>query len=140
MNGACAPPWTPAWIQNGRKPCLGQHQTLPLGLAVRGLPPRRPGPPRQRAQCRSELAIVHFNDVYDVAPRRVEPVGGAARFVGAIDQLRGERPLILFSGDALSPSLLSTLTRGEHMVRVLNAAGVHAACVGNHGAGPLWSG
>ncbi|KAK2077429.1 hypothetical protein QBZ16_004274 [Prototheca wickerhamii] len=64
--------------------------------------------------------------------RRVEPVGGAARFVGAIDQLRGERPLILFSGDALSPSLLSTLTRGEHMVRVLNAAGVHAACVGNH--------
>jgi 5'-nucleotidase len=41
-------------------------------------------------------------------------------------------PLIIFSGDALSPSLLSTITHGEHMVPILNAIGVHVAAVGNH--------
>lgn len=39
---------------------------------------------------------------------------------------------MLFSGDCLSPSLMSTLTRGKQMIPILNTIGVHAACLGNH--------
>lgn len=37
-------------------------------------------------------------------------------------------PLTLFSGDALNPSRESTVTKGDHMVPVLNGIGVDAAC------------
>lgn len=36
--------------------------------------------------------------------------------------------------DCFNPSMLSTFTKGKQMVDVLNALGVRAACVGNHGA------
>uniref|UniRef100_A0A4W3K413 Snake venom 5'-nucleotidase-like n=1 Tax=Callorhinchus milii TaxID=7868 RepID=A0A4W3K413_CALMI len=41
-------------------------------------------------------------------------------------------PLILFSGDCLNPSLLSTTTKGQHMIPILNAFGVQCAVFGNH--------
>ena len=84
------------------------------------------------------LNIIHFNDVYEIAERDTEPCGGAPRFAHAVKRLRaaaaatGSPSLVLFSGDALSPSLIATMTRGTHMVRVLNALGVGAACLGNH--------
>lgn len=53
-----------------------------------------------------ELVIVHFNDIYNVAPRQgIEPVGGAARFCAAVKGLQHLQPLVLFSGDAFSPSM-----------------------------------
>ena len=82
------------------------------------------------------VRIVHFNDVYEIQPRASEPVGGAAKFAGfvrSLDAADRERPLILFSGDAANPSLLSTLTKGAHMPPVLNAIGVDCAVYGNHG-------
>lgn len=52
------------------------------------------------------LVIIHFNDVYNVEPRSSpEPVGGAARFVTAVKSFQHLHPLILFSGDAFSPSM-----------------------------------
>lgn len=52
------------------------------------------------------LVILHFNDVYNVEPRQSpEPVGGAARFSTAIKSFQNLHPLILFSGDAFSPSM-----------------------------------
>jgi len=83
------------------------------------------------AQSRN-LTIIHFNDVYDISPRTIEPVGGASRFAHLVNQHAADDPLVLFSGDCLNPSLLSAFTRGEQMVPVLNNIGVHAACVGNH--------
>lgn len=84
-----------------------------------------------------DLFIVHFNDVYNIEPREKEPVGGAARFARYVKAARsdgldgnGRRPLVLFSGDALNPSLMSTVTRGHQMVPVLNEIGVHVALVG----------
>ena len=66
--------------------------------------------------------IVHFNDVYHVAPGKAEPVGGAARFTTAVRdsvqslELKGYvDPFILFSGDGFSPSTESSITRGKHM-------------------------
>jgi 5'-nucleotidase len=53
-----------------------------------------------------KLNIIHFNDVYNIESRDVEPVGGSARFITAIEDLmsRNEPTLVLFSGDAISPS------------------------------------
>ena len=52
----------------------------------------------------SSLSIIHFNDVYELREREKEPVGGVSRFKSKIDSLRLQDPLVLFSGDALSPS------------------------------------
>ena len=52
-----------------------------------------------------KLRIIAFNDVYNIEPAKDEPVGGAARFKAVLDEIRSEKPcLILFAGDALSPS------------------------------------
>ncbi|KAL8452258.1 hypothetical protein Emed_001419 [Eimeria media] len=40
--------------------------------------------------------------------------------------------LMSYSGDAFNPSLMSTYTKGRHMVPFLNLLKVHTACCGNH--------
>lgn len=70
--------------------------------------------------------------------------------MGVIRSLSKENPLILCSGDIFNPSILSkqykyevfliciiyirlgTVTRGKHMVPVLNEYGTQCAVVGNH--------
>jgi 5'-nucleotidase len=52
-----------------------------------------------------KLNIIHFNDVYNIENGNEEPVGGAARFLTAIERLIQQEPsIVLFSGDAISPS------------------------------------
>lgn len=84
-----------------------------------------------------DLRLLHYNDVYHLDPSSAEPKGGIARFITAVnqyrskDRFRGEPELItLFSGDAFNPSLESSVTKGEHMVPVLNSIGTDCACVG----------
>jgi len=86
-----------------------------------------------------DLRILHYNDVYHVDPSSAEPVGGFARFMNLIENYRsGEQfknqpeLLTFFSGDVFNPSLESTVTKGRHMVPVLNMIGTDCACVGNH--------
>ncbi|CAK7207090.1 hypothetical protein SEUCBS139899_009898 [Sporothrix eucalyptigena] len=86
-----------------------------------------------------DLRILHFNDVYHLDPSSAEPVGGAARFQTAVEEYRSadrfkdQSDLItLFSGDAFNPSLESSVTKGSHMVPILNRLGTACACVGNH--------
>lgn len=58
------------------------------------------------------LVIIHFNDVYNVEPRPgLEPVGGAARFCAAVRSFQHLQPLVLFSGDAFSPSMRELASR-----------------------------
>lgn len=52
-----------------------------------------------------KLTILHFNDVYNIEPQKIEPAGGAARMAYYVKSQDAENPLVLFSGDALSPSL-----------------------------------
>lgn len=79
------------------------------------------------------LTILHYNDVYNIDVQvKSEPVGGAARFCTAVRSFQHQNPLVLFSGDAFNPSMLSTFTQGEQMVPVLNAIGTHCAVFGNH--------
>ena len=76
------------------------------------------------------LEILHFNDVYEVEERQREPIGGVARFIGEVKKYPDA--CLLFSGDSLAPSLMSTVTKGAHMVEFLNMMGIKAACMGNH--------
>jgi hypothetical protein len=59
-------------------------------------------------------------------------VGGAPRIAGKMKEFDAANPLVLFSGDALNPSLLSRSTQGSHMIEVLNALGVACSVIGNH--------
>ncbi|KAI8630036.1 Metallo-dependent phosphatase [Xylariaceae sp. FL1651] len=86
-----------------------------------------------------DLRILHYNDVYHVDSSSSEPVGGAARFMSLTQHYRegkqfaGQPDLItLFSGDAFNPSLESSVTKGDHMVPLLNNIGTDAAALGNH--------
>lgn len=59
----------------------------------------------------THLTIIHFNDIYNVEPNSSrEPIGGAARFLTAIKTFAHRNPLILFSGDAFSPSMCKSNT------------------------------
>lgn len=104
------------------------------GASLRNLAAQGEGTEDVESQSTKEVLILHFNDVYNIAARDQEPVGGAARFVAKVEDFRndGKDPIVLFSGDCLNPSMLSTTTRGAHMVPVLNNVGVSAACFGNH--------
>ena len=85
---------------------------------------------------------MHFNDVYNIQAAKHEKMcGGAARFTSLLNSFgkggsnyddAGGEPLVLFSGDAFNPSVMSTVTRGRQMPPVLNHMGIHAACYGNH--------
>jgi len=79
------------------------------------------------------ISLVHYNDVANIDPRDTDPVGGAARFLTAVKSHKEEvNPLIIFSGNVFSPSMISTLTKGEQMVLVMNMIGTHCAVFGNH--------
>ncbi|EJT78416.1 flagellar associated protein [Gaeumannomyces tritici R3-111a-1] len=86
-----------------------------------------------------DLRILHYNDVYHLDPSSAEPVGGAARFMTLVNEYRsheryGGQPELLsfFSGDVFNPSLESSITKGSHMVPILNAIGTDCSCIGNH--------
>ena len=87
------------------------------------------------------LHIIHFNDIYNVDPSyTVEPIGGAARFAYHAEKLKKDislksgnaKALTLFSGDFVGPSLMSSISKGAHMIEILNIIGVDYATFGNH--------
>ncbi|KAF8969879.1 Metallo-dependent phosphatase [Flammula alnicola] len=94
----------------------------------------------------SSLSILHFNDVYRVTPQKINPSKptetiDVTQFSALVDDLRdrwvqlpdGKRDgLLLFSGDVFSPSVESSVTRGSHMVPVLNELGIDVTVTGNH--------
>ncbi|KAF9472767.1 flagellar associated protein [Pholiota conissans] len=94
----------------------------------------------------SPLSLLHFNDVYRVTPQKINPAKptetiDVTQFAALIDDLRDRWPqrpdgnrdgLLLFSGDVFSPSVESSVTRGSHMVPVLNELGVDVTVTGNH--------
>ncbi|KAI0582979.1 Metallo-dependent phosphatase [Pyrenophora tritici-repentis] len=86
-----------------------------------------------------DLRLLHYNDVYHVEAGSREPVGGYARFQTLVNYYRDDKRfdgltklLTFFSGDAFNPSIESSITKGSHMVPVLNNIGTDVSCVGNH--------
>ncbi len=78
------------------------------------------------------LTILTFNDVYEVEPR--DGWGGLAEMKTLLDQEReqSEFSLTTVNGDFLSPSPLSSVTRGAHMVELFSMLGVDMVVHGNH--------
>lgn len=67
---------------------------------------------RKAVNSSNKLRIIAFNDVYNIDESKEEPVGGAARFYTAIEHFKSEQPcLVLFAGDALSPSTRNFLSQ-----------------------------
>jgi 5'-nucleotidase len=84
-------------------------------------------------QAPARLQFLLVNDVYHLEPDS-QGRGGLARVATVVRGLRRETPATLFAlaGDTLSPSLLSSLLRGRHMIEAWNALGLDAATFGNH--------
>ncbi len=87
-----------------------------------------PSAPRAQAP----LTILQINDVYSTVP--INGIGGLARVAMLKRQLAsaGRTPLLVIAGDFLSPSVASSIFKGEQMVAALNAAGMDLATLGNH--------
>jgi 2',3'-cyclic-nucleotide 2'-phosphodiesterase (5'-nucleotidase family) len=87
-----------------------------------------PGSPRRLAQ----LTLLQINDVYSTVP--INDVGGLARVATLKQRLSADKHpvLMLLAGDFLSPSVASSIFKGEQMVATLNAAGLDYATFGNH--------
>jgi len=87
-----------------------------------------PGAPRARAP----LTFLQINDVYSTLP--IDGVGGLARVATLKRQLaaEGRTPFLVLAGDFLSPSVASSVFKGEQMIAALNAAGLDLATLGNH--------
>ena len=87
-----------------------------------------PSAPRARAS----LTILQLNDVYSTVP--IDGAGGLARVATLKRRLSeaGLTTLLVMAGDFLSPSVASSVFKGEQMVAALNAAGLDMATFGNH--------
>jgi len=87
-----------------------------------------PGSPRGNAA----VTFLQINDVYSTVP--VDGFGGLARVATLKQQLKaqGRTPFIVLAGDFLSPSVASSVFKGEQMIAALNAAGLDLATLGNH--------
>ncbi|MBI1890399.1 MAG: 5'-nucleotidase C-terminal domain-containing protein [Burkholderiales bacterium] len=79
------------------------------------------------------ISIVHVNDVYQVPTVNGERVG-LARLASArkLASDTGNRALLTFGGDAISPSVISSEFKGKQMIAMLNALQFDAAVLGNH--------
>ena len=78
------------------------------------------------------IHFLHVNDVDEMSP--VRGLGGIAPLMTLLNEEReaNSHTVFTFGGDLFSPSLLSGITEGSHMVELLNEIGTDVAVVGNH--------
>jgi 2',3'-cyclic-nucleotide 2'-phosphodiesterase (5'-nucleotidase family) len=80
----------------------------------------------------AKVTLLHVNDVYEISP--VKGQGGLAELMTLLRRERREHAntITTVSGDFLSPSILSGITKGAQMVALFNALGVDLVTFGNH--------
>ncbi len=82
------------------------------------------------------LTIVHVNDWDRMDGRKGR--GGAARIAAVVAEeraraeSRGGSVIVTFGGDMISPSLMSGIDKGAHMIALADAIGFDVAVLGNH--------
>ncbi len=82
------------------------------------------------------LTLVHVNDWDQMAG--VGGAGGAAKIAAVVAEeharaeAEGGLALVTFGGDMISPSVLSGIDGGAHMIDLANAIGFGVAVLGNH--------
>jgi len=104
-----------------------------LGPAKAGhyvLSAQREEPTSPRAS--TPITFLQINDVYSTVP--IDGLGGLARVATIKQQIAaaGKTPVLVIAGDFLSPSVASSVFKGEQMMAALNAAGLDFATLGNH--------
>ncbi len=79
-----------------------------------------------------DVTLLVFSDIYEMAEK--DGRGGFARVAGAIaaERARSKNVIAALAGDTLSPSLMSSLDRGAHIVDLVNRSGVDVFTPGNH--------
>jgi 2',3'-cyclic-nucleotide 2'-phosphodiesterase (5'-nucleotidase family) len=84
------------------------------------------------ARAAAPVTFLQINDVYTMVP--VDGLGGLARVATLKQSLakQGRTPFLVIAGDFLSPSVASSVFKGEQMIAALNAAGLDLATLGNH--------
>ncbi|MBE3598215.1 MAG: 5'-nucleotidase C-terminal domain-containing protein [Limnochordaceae bacterium] len=82
----------------------------------------------------AQIHILHFNDTYTLEPVDGGKLGGMARLATLVQRLRAEDPeaLLLFAGDVISPSTMSSVFKGQQMIEAFNELGVDVSTFGNH--------
>ena len=80
------------------------------------------------------ITLLQVNDLYVLEPVDEGRRGGLARLATLVKRLRRDNPatLVALAGDLISPSAVSTLLRGQHMIAGMNAVGLDVATFGNH--------
>lgn len=105
-----------------------------LGLALAGL--AAPGALAAGAS-QARFTLILTSDIYLMNEDR-DGRGGMARLAAVVNAERaaaardGRRIIFVHAGDMLSPSLMSGLDQGAHMVDLLNMIGPDAFAPGNH--------
>lgn len=110
-----------------------------VGIALLGCAPARPATSPSPVPSR-QVAILHFNDVYEITPVEGGKSGGLARVATIRERLlKNDTPLLtLLGGDYYSPSAMGLAQidgarlAGRQMVEILNAVGLDWAVLGNH--------
>lgn len=111
------------------------RRLLLLGTSCLALIPSLPG--RAAAQAtRSKVTFVLVNDIYQMSEQAApdgDPRGGFARLAAVVKAERAKgKVLFVHAGDTLSPSLMSGLDRGEHIMMLTNMIAPDVFVPGNH--------
>ncbi|WP_336485805.1 bifunctional metallophosphatase/5'-nucleotidase [Methylobacterium nigriterrae] len=114
-------------------PRPNRRQTLGLGLGA-GLAAGLPAAAAEGAPSAPEatFSLLLVNDVYQMS--EVDGRGGFARLNAVVkaERARGVPMLYAHAGDTLSPSLMSGIDRGAHIVELLGLAPPDVFVPGNH--------
>jgi len=80
------------------------------------------------------ITLLQVNDVYVMEPVDEGRRGGLARLATLVKRIRRDNPatVMALAGDLISPTAVSTLLRGQHMIAGMNAVGLDVATFGNH--------
>jgi 2',3'-cyclic-nucleotide 2'-phosphodiesterase (5'-nucleotidase family) len=92
-----------------------------------------------------ELSILHWNDFHarnqmlkgsrkdSVTNEKIEYIyGGTSNMLGYLNKFRDNKSLVLNAGDDYQGTPISTLTRGNSQIELLNLFNIDAFVIGNH--------
>lgn len=101
-------------------------------LAITASAPDAQAQTKRAKAAETRITFLHFNDTYRVWPRR--GIGGMANMATLLrfERARAEDAITTHGGDFLSPSTFSSVTKGAHMIDLMNRMAVDVAVVGNH--------
>lgn len=80
------------------------------------------------------ITLLQLNDVYQISPVEKGKRAGLARVATLRKKVMAESPntIFLLAGDTISPSVASTVFKGEQVIATWNAIGLDYAVLGNH--------